>query len=656
MKLVSIMSTAVFLVVLIFLFIFNPVSYTTFPNVLNVSAQTCVQPPSGMISWWPGDDNATDIQGANNGTLQNGATFAPGKVGQAFSFPGTTGNRVDLGSSGSLKTPQFTADAWVKPTGTGAGSSGDSIGAIIFSNDERSTVVAYDLLHVPSTGKFSLRAGYTDGSVSVLFSAGTFPINQFYHVAATFDGSALRLYVNGNLEASDTTVAGKVITYGTGPIVIGAHSAVFGGDRPFRGLIDEVEVFSRALSASEIQAIFAAGSAGKCPPPPPPVFTSQWDGSSGLLPDQVCPAWLVFDTASPENPTLSNGRFVISRDSTGEGMGAIQQPGTGFPLSGLVFTFPAVIEARMRLVSGTAFDPARSPAEIVFNTAFDVSNMLGIDHDRIFLLIGDLSVGAQAFVDTNDAFHTYRIVLEASGAVKVFYDGTLTLTGSMISGGGAVHIRFGSSSSFAIGTSEWEFVRHTASTVICAPADTTPPDTTITSDVDGNGDPVANGGSTLSTSITFVFAGTDDVAVASFECSLDGADFSACTSPKTYTSMIVGSHTFQVRTIDTSGNIDLTPTSLTWTILTPAQAIQNLINPVKSFNLQQGIENSLDAKLQNAQNALTAAMGGDGVTACNQLGALINEIQAQSGNKLSVAQANELITAINQIKVALGCS
>ena len=42
--------------------------------------QTCAAPPSGMLSWWPGEGNANDIQGTNNGTLQNGVGFAAGEV------------------------------------------------------------------------------------------------------------------------------------------------------------------------------------------------------------------------------------------------------------------------------------------------------------------------------------------------------------------------------------------------------------------------------------------------------------------------------------------------------------------------------------------------------------------------------------------------
>ena len=83
--------------------------------------------------------------------------------------------------------------------------------------------------------------------------------------------------------------------------------------------------------------------------------------------------------------------------------------------------------------------------------------------------------------------------------------------------------------------------------------DTTPPDT--------------------STSPSFGFSGTDDAtppASLGFECQLDGAGFSPCTSPKTYTGLSLGMHTFEVRAIDAAGNVDLTPASYTWTINTAA--------------------------------------------------------------------------------------
>ena len=96
-----------------------------------------------------------------------------------------------------------------------------------------------------------------------------------------------------------------------------------------------------------------------------------------------------------------------------------------------------------------------------------------------------------------------------------------------------------------------------------------PPDTTITSAVDGNGITVANGSSTLSTSIQVSFTGKAGTnPIASFECSLDIGAFSSCSSPATLTNLAVGKHTFQVRAVDTSGNRDPTPASFSWTIAT----------------------------------------------------------------------------------------
>ena len=83
--------------------------------------------------------------------------------------------------------------------------------------------------------------------------------------------------------------------------------------------------------------------------------------------------------------------------------------------------------------------------------------------------------------------------------------------------------------------------------------------------------------------------------------------------------------------------------------------ISDLIRLVTSFNLQRGIQNSLDVKLQNAQDALTAARSGNRSSACNSIASFINEALAQSGNALSVAQANQLIASARQIRITLGC-
>lgn len=90
--------------------------------------------------------------------------------------------------------------------------------------------------------------------------------------------------------------------------------------------------------------------------------------------------------------------------------------------------------------------------------------------------------------------------------------------------------------------------------------DTTPPHTTIT------GGP-ASGSSSTSTGASFTFASTEGGSV--FQCQLDGGTWSGCFSPTTYSSLPTGTHTFAVRAVDPSGNVDPNPATTSWTIGTP---------------------------------------------------------------------------------------
>ncbi|MDZ5622522.1 right-handed parallel beta-helix repeat-containing protein [Nocardioides sp. HM23] len=95
-------------------------------------------------------------------------------------------------------------------------------------------------------------------------------------------------------------------------------------------------------------------------------------------------------------------------------------------------------------------------------------------------------------------------------------------------------------------------------------ADTTAPNTTIT------GAPTNN---TTNTSASFAFAGSDDgtpAAGLTFECKLDTGSFEPCTTPKAYTGLSVGQHTFEVRAKDQAGNTDQSSASRSWTIQAPA--------------------------------------------------------------------------------------
>jgi hypothetical protein len=214
------------------------------PNPTTV-VQPCVEPPEGLLSWWPGDGNANDIQGNNDGSLLDGATFAPGLVGRAFSFDGI-GQVVAPVTGLPIDDSDRTMDLWVKVN--------------VFYEGE-AFFAAYGKFDAPDQAYYLGTAGKT-----LFFSQWGQNIwgpelvpGRWYHVAVTNAGTLVTLYLDG-----------KVVNSGNLRITTPGRTHLFIGNLPgdsskqVNGLIDEVDIFNQALPAAEIKSIFDAGSNGKC--------------------------------------------------------------------------------------------------------------------------------------------------------------------------------------------------------------------------------------------------------------------------------------------------------------------------------------------------------------------------------------------------------
>jgi hypothetical protein len=229
-----------------------------------VDFTNCVAPPPGLVSWWRGENDLLDGWDSNNGSLVlagTGITYADGKVGRAFSMgaPLAVGDNVSLRMSNSL-----TVEAWVFPTALSGAT-------------PRTIVSKFDY---PFTFPLGTQSGYylgTTNNGSLIFMVSPnggvrtnasivttqkLPANQWSFVVASYDGSALRIYINAVLAASTNYSSG--IFPGTATLGIGAVVGASGSAWPFAGLLDEISLYNRALSEAEIQAIFNADSLGKC--------------------------------------------------------------------------------------------------------------------------------------------------------------------------------------------------------------------------------------------------------------------------------------------------------------------------------------------------------------------------------------------------------
>lgn len=133
----------------------------------------------------------------------------------------------------------------------------------------------------------------------------------------------------------------------------------------------------------------------------------------------------------------------------------------------------------------------------------------------------------------------------------------------------------------------------------------------------------------------------------------DGSIAGACT-PASGGTFAIGTTTVNCTANDTAGHEATANFSVV--VKSASQQISDLSTLVKGINLKQGISNSLDAKFQGVRDALSSVQVGNPGTACNKLDAALNEISAQSGKDITVAQANDLIADINRIKAVIGCT
>ncbi|HTH47995.1 MAG TPA: LamG domain-containing protein, partial [Candidatus Limnocylindria bacterium] len=242
-----------------------------------LSAASClgqsITPPSGLVGWWTGDSTANDATYdpalGNNGTLVSPATYATGKVGNAFSFNGggstAAAGVVTIPETSSLTITNITVDAWIKPVDV-------TWRPIIEWGEENDNPGVHFWVGAtagaPDTGSLFVNIRDRSNTDYAFEVDNVIATNVWSFVAVTFNQSNgdAKLYLNGSLIGTHNFGTGIIPKTDT-RLQIGQRVDYAGGDAAagshFYGLIDEVEIFNRVLSASELLSIYNAGVNGK---------------------------------------------------------------------------------------------------------------------------------------------------------------------------------------------------------------------------------------------------------------------------------------------------------------------------------------------------------------------------------------------------------
>lgn len=225
---------------------FSVSAYDAAGNESGQSSQTCATTLStpdlndGLIAYYGFEGNANDSSGnGNHGTEYGGINYLDGKIGKAAMFDGEN-TYISVADNSSLRLNIFSITAWVRPDiiwgGNRIAEKGDSNSYWLDINPDANALV-----------------GFYDGGYNDLISEENILSNNWYFIAGTYDGASLKIYINGILDNSLTLFSTPYQS--DQPLIIGWKYNGITEDH-FSGLIDELRIYNRALSESEIQELY----------------------------------------------------------------------------------------------------------------------------------------------------------------------------------------------------------------------------------------------------------------------------------------------------------------------------------------------------------------------------------------------------------------
>jgi hypothetical protein len=220
-------------------------------------------PRTGLVGYWKFDEDsgttAEDSAGSNDGTLTNmaGTEWTGGRLGNALDFDGTDDYVIDDDAESYLNgLTAATVSVWIKSDVTGVNNGFISNED---SNNDFGITIRYDSSGLYGSGTNVIKAGFGNASLagpqSSVESSSNVQTTDWQHIVVTWQASqAPVLYINGQLDTPTFTSNSATSIDNLTFFKIGAH-----GQGEWQGLVDDVRVYNRALSAAEAAALYNGG-------------------------------------------------------------------------------------------------------------------------------------------------------------------------------------------------------------------------------------------------------------------------------------------------------------------------------------------------------------------------------------------------------------
>jgi Concanavalin A-like lectin/glucanases superfamily len=204
----------------------------------------------GLVGYWSFNEGTGSVAGDFSGNRNTGTPVPTWTNGKALRFDGSTAQMVYVNSSAFLSpSSAITASAWFRRIGT-SGTQAQILAS------RWGLANSYALYYRDDTDQMALSVAGLSGSP--VLATASIEDAQWHHAVGTYDGSNLRLYLDGVLIGSPLPATGSITDNGE-PLQIGYEADGFGAS-PFNGDIDEVRIYNRALSATEIAKLYGFGA------------------------------------------------------------------------------------------------------------------------------------------------------------------------------------------------------------------------------------------------------------------------------------------------------------------------------------------------------------------------------------------------------------